>query len=263
MMKNICLIIIMGFSTALFAQHTSLTIESERYERFWVYINGQQQNINPGSSIQVNTLYPDRDYNLHIVIDNNQRSETKTVIRLHPGDNNYTLSFNPRNGQISLITVNANINTSFFAGQPAPQYGYPTQHGNYNHQYPAQGHYHPQGHNYYQHYNPPQVVVVEHPISEPVIMPCSDADFIGAKRTIEKASFEETKLTIAKQIVASELMTARQLAEIARLFSFESTKLEFLKFAYQYCYDQNKYYIVNNVFNFSSSIYELNEYINQ
>ena len=94
-------------------------------------------------------------------------------------------------------------------------------------------------------------------------MPCSDADFEDAKRTIEKADFEQTKLTIAKQIVASELMTARQLAEIARLFDFENTKLEFLKYAYPYCYDQNKYYIVNDVFTFSSSVDELNEFINK
>ena len=92
-------------------------------------------------------------------------------------------------------------------------------------------------------------------------MPCSDADFEDAKVTIKNATFEETKLTIAKQIVASELMTARQLAEIASLFDFEHTKLEFLKYAYQFCYDQNKYYIVNNVFDFSSSVDELNEYI--
>ena len=94
-------------------------------------------------------------------------------------------------------------------------------------------------------------------------MPCSDEDFYEAKRTIENADFEQTKLTIAKQIVASELMTARQLAEIANLFDFESSKLEFLKYAYPYCFDKNKYYMVNNVFTFSSSVDELNEYINK
>lgn len=289
-MKKLCLLIFMALTSAYsFAQNASVTFESERNEHFWVYINGKQQNHHPESFIQIDGLYADWDYNVRIVVENKRRSEMTTVMRLHHGHNNYSLNCNSRSGQISLNSKhgnypphpqNGNHNHQYPPqGQFHPQGQYPPQGGNFppQGQYPPQGQFPPQGNfppqgqyppqgnfppqGQYPPQQPPQVIIVEQPASEPVVMPCSDADFMDAKRTIENADFEETKLKIAKQIVASEYMTARQLAEIANLFDFEHTKLEFLKFAYQYCYDQNKYYMVNNVFEFSSSVDELNEYI--
>ena len=296
-MKKFCLFILIALaSTYSFAQNASATFESERNERFWVYINGKLQNHQPQSFIQIDKLYADWDYNIRIVMENKRRSEMTTVMRLHPGNNGYSLNCNSRSGQISLNSKHGNY-------PPHPQNGNHSQHGNHNQQphhgqyppngqyppqgnfppqgqYPPQGNFPPQGQyppqqpphgGHHHHQNPPQpnqppqVIIVEQPAPapEPVVMPCSDADFEDAKRTIEKADFEQTKLTIAKQIVASELMTAKQLAEIANLFDFEHTKLEFLKYAYPYCFDQNKYYMVNNVFDFSSSVDELNEYISK
>ena len=269
-----------------FAQNASVTFESERSERFWVYVNGKQQNHHPESFIQIDGLYADWDYNIRIVVENKRRSEMTTVMRLHPGNNIYSLNCNSRSGQISLNPKHGNY-------PPHPQNGNHNQHGNHNQQpphgqyppngqyppqgnfppqppqggqYPPQGNFPPQGQfppqgGHHDHHNPPPQP--NQPPQEPVIMPCPDEDFREAKRTIEKADFEQTKLTIAKQIVASEFMTASQLAEIARLFDFEQTKLEFLKYAYQYCFDQNKYYLVNNVFNFSSSVDELSKYISR
>lgn len=301
-MKKILLFVFVALSGAYtFAQPASLAIESERHERFWLYINDKPQNQNPVESLCITNLYPDWDYTLRIVMDTRRHSEITTVLSLHHGANNYILNNDQRSGQMRLNATHRPINTivTHDANQQPPQHGhnhpqYPPQgnhpfppQGNHNQQYPPQGNpnhqyppqqgfpntqYPPQGYNPNQQYPPqggqyppqPQVIVVEQvPEPEPVIMPCSDADFADAKHTIEKADFEETKLTIAKQIVASELMTARQLAEIASLFDFEHTKLEFLKFAYPYCFDQNKYYMVNNVFEFSSSVDELNEYINK
>ena len=282
-MKKMFLFILIALSSAYsFAQYTSLAFESERYERFWIYINDRIQNQNSVESIQLTGLYPELDYSIRIVMDNRRRSEMTTTMRLHYGYNNFSLSCDPRSGQIRLTAIDRAINATVTIGIQMenlmngygntyhPQNGYQDQYGHHhnNQQYPPQQGYpnqqYPPQQGYPNQQYPPQVIVVEHvPEPEPVVMPCSDADFIDAKRTIEKASFEQTKLTLAKQIVASELMTAKQLAEIAKLFDFENTKLEFLKFAYPYCYDQNKYYMVNNVFSFSSSIDELNEYINQ
>jgi len=300
-------------SAYLFAQPTSLAIESAKHERFWLYINDKPQNPNPVESLCITNLYPDWDYTLRIVIDNHRHSEMTTVISLHHGQNNYSLNCEQKSGQIRINATNRPINATLThdLNQP-PQHGhhnnnqYPPQgnppQGNHqyppqgnppqfppqgNHQYPPKGNppqFPPQGnHQYPPQGNPPQFppqgnpqTQPQHgnhshnkppvpPVAEPVPapMPCSDADFADAKRTIEKADFEDTKLTIAKQIVSSELMTAKQLAEIANLFDFEHTKLEFLKFAYPYCFDQNKYYMVNDVFDFSSSVDELNKFINK
>jgi hypothetical protein len=48
-----------------------------------------------------------------------------------------------------------------------------------------------------------------------------------------------------------------------KLFSFESSRLEFAKFAYKYTWDINNYFLLNDAFDFESSIDELNKYINK
>jgi len=85
--------------------------------------------------------------------------------------------------------------------------------------------------------------------------------FDAAEITISKASFDNSKLTIAKQIASSNCLLASQIRDIMRIFAFESTRLEFAKFAYAFCYDKGNYFLVNNAFTFSSSIDELNKLI--
>jgi len=44
-------------------------------------------------------------------------------------------------------------------------------------------------------------------------------------------------------------------------FTFEDTKLQFAKFAYGRTFDIGNYFVVNNAFDFSSSVDELNAFI--
>ncbi len=92
--------------------------------------------------------------------------------------------------------------------------------------------------------------------------PMKPQDFQRAKHSIENADFSSDKQTIAKQIVSSNCLTAEQVKQIVSLFDFESGKLEFAKFAYTHTYDIGNYFIINDAFDFSSSIKELDEYIN-
>lgn len=86
-------------------------------------------------------------------------------------------------------------------------------------------------------------------------------DYEEAYQLISKESFDSSKLNLAKQIIESNPMTASQILGICKLFSFESNKLEFAKFAYTYCIDKNKYYLLNEAFSYDSSKRELDEYI--
>ncbi len=92
--------------------------------------------------------------------------------------------------------------------------------------------------------------------------PMNPNNFRRAKQTISNADFSSDKQTIAQQIVNSNCLTAQQVKEIADLFDFESDKLKFAKFAYTHTYDIENYFIINDIFDFSSSIKELNNYIN-
>ncbi len=92
-------------------------------------------------------------------------------------------------------------------------------------------------------------------------VPMSDADFNNALSTISNQSFDDKKLSIARQIASVNCLTAAQVKQIMLQFSFEDNKLNFAKYAYSHTYDQNNYFIVNDAFSFSSSVEELNNYI--
>ena len=91
--------------------------------------------------------------------------------------------------------------------------------------------------------------------------PMQPNDFAAAKNTISSKGFEDSKLTIAKQIISSNCLFASQVREVMALFDFEQTKLDFAKFAYNYTYDIGNYFKVNDAFDFESSIQDLNNYI--
>jgi hypothetical protein len=91
--------------------------------------------------------------------------------------------------------------------------------------------------------------------------PMTDLDFKDAKQTIASKSFEDSKLSIAKQVTGANCLFSSEVREIMELFSFETTRLEFAKFAYRYTFDVSNYYKVNEAFQFESSIEELNNFI--
>lgn len=91
----------------------------------------------------------------------------------------------------------------------------------------------------------------------------SDQQFSNTLNAIRKQSFDTERLKIAKNAVASGSYNSREISEITRLFSFESTRLEFAKFAYRYTTDPKNYVLVQDAFTFSSSVSELQDYITQ
>jgi hypothetical protein len=105
----------------------------------------------------------------------------------------------------------------------------------------------------------PDVVVVESVAGCSKAM--SAADFTGAKTSIGNKGFEDQKLSTAKMITKANCLTAAQIKEICVLFGFEETKLTFAKHAYDFCTDKGNYYVVNDVFNFSESTEELEQFI--
>ena len=86
-------------------------------------------------------------------------------------------------------------------------------------------------------------------------------DFTNALNTIKNQGFDETKLKIAKQVASANCMNVNQISQIAKLFGFEETKLDFAKYAYDYCVDPKNYFNLNSIFGFSSSVDDLTDYI--
>jgi hypothetical protein len=92
-------------------------------------------------------------------------------------------------------------------------------------------------------------------------VPMNQGDFESMKGSINSKSFEESKLTLAKQVINSNCLLSAQVREIMQLFTYEDSKLDFAKYAYGRTYDIGNYYKVNDAFTFETSIDELNSYI--
>jgi hypothetical protein len=91
--------------------------------------------------------------------------------------------------------------------------------------------------------------------------PMDWSSFKSAKETVEKASFEDTKLSTAKAILSGNCVSTDQVCQLCKIFGFEETKLQFAKFAYPKTTDQGNYFKVGNVFSFDASKTDLNNFI--
>lgn len=103
--------------------------------------------------------------------------------------------------------------------------------------------------------------VVETPVQSAGCVPADQATINQMKSAISSKSFEDSKMTVAKQATRGKCLKASQVRELMGLFTFEESKLEYAKYAYDFTFDQDNYYLVNDAFTFESSIDDLNEYI--
>lgn len=119
---------------------------------------------------------------------------------------------------------------------------------------------------------PSQTRPAGHPVVEPYrmpgytgpigcAMPMSQQEFADARKSIEGKSFEDSRMTTAKQMGRDRCFTSDQVKGIMGLFSFEDSRLEFAKYAYERTHDIGNYFKVNDAFTFESSIDDLNQYI--
>lgn len=72
---------------------------------------------------------------------------------------------------------------------------------------------------------------------------------------------DSNKLRMAKNYVASNPLTAEQIAGISREFSFDNNRLDFAKHAYATCYDKSNYFLLKDTFTFSSNYNNLLNHI--
>jgi hypothetical protein len=110
---------------------------------------------------------------------------------------------------------------------------------------------------------PQPVVFVPAPVMfpAPVYYGMSEYEFSNLYRTINNLSFESSRMQVARQAIAANQFTSRQVMDLMRLMTFESSKLEIAKRAYQKTVDKQNYYMVNDIFTFESSIRDLNQYL--
>ncbi len=89
----------------------------------------------------------------------------------------------------------------------------------------------------------------------------SPGNFNAALATIKNQSFEDTRLKTDKQVITANCLNVDQIIQIANTFNFEDNKLDFAKYAYDFCIEKKNYFKLNEIFNFSSNVDELSDYV--
>lgn len=93
----------------------------------------------------------------------------------------------------------------------------------------------------------------------PVVM--NNNSFNILMDVLRNENFDNARLGIAKQALASNRMNVKQVAAIMDLLTFDNAKLSFAKAAYNKTVDRENYFVINGKFSFSSSVSDLNNYI--
>ncbi|MEX2590105.1 MAG: DUF4476 domain-containing protein [Chitinophagales bacterium] len=86
----------------------------------------------------------------------------------------------------------------------------------------------------------------------------SDYDFIQFLAIVERQSFESTKLNMMRNFIRQNDLNSYQVKSLMHALTFESSRLEIAKLAFGNILDPNNYYLVNDAFQFESSIRQLN-----
>jgi len=88
------------------------------------------------------------------------------------------------------------------------------------------------------------------------------SQFIQAKQSIRRASFDRDKLFLARETARTQNLSAHQVAEIMNLMDFESNRLKFAKYAYRFSGGNPNYlHIVSRQLDFTSSRRELARFV--
>lgn len=88
--------------------------------------------------------------------------------------------------------------------------------------------------------------------------PCAtDEQMAVVMKTLKNQSMDEKKLEIAKLCVVLGHFCTDDLARMAKGFSFDDNRLEFLLYAHRYCSDPERYPTLREVFSFSSNFDKL------
>ncbi|TCJ18643.1 DUF4476 domain-containing protein [Flaviaesturariibacter flavus] len=87
------------------------------------------------------------------------------------------------------------------------------------------------------------------------------SDFSALVAQLRAERFDNTKLTLAKDALAYNRVSAAQVKQLMQLFTFDSDRLEMAKAAYPRTVDKNNYFQVMDAFEFSNSKEQLSAWI--
>ncbi|MFA6152701.1 MAG: DUF4476 domain-containing protein [Chitinophagaceae bacterium] len=213
--------------------------KSRNVLRFYSFVPAQQNMARPSNCATYRFGSPNR------MLNNSNGSYTETTTIQQSSIEPITINMNVGGANVDMsLPANTGINTTTITSSS----GNNIRRDNYdndNRQYPNRGNNNSNNRNNKRGCN----------------VSMNSGDFNEAKATVANNSFDETKLSTAKQIISSNCVSTNQIIALLSTFSFEESKLDFAKYAYEFCMDRNNYFKVSNAFTFESSKTELNAYV--
>lgn len=211
--------VLLLFAVSVVNAH-SLNFRTIDGQAFWLVVNGVYVNNSPSSS--VNDLRVENDFVTVKVIFNSQR--IRTVVR----------EIDARPSSPAQRSKSFVIDKIRHGGYDIFEKG-PQRRGNHGHQVVVKEGLH--GHEH-------RAVPVKH------VMPPSEFSLL--KRNLNSASFDDDKLPIAKLAIRPYFVTVSQVRELSCSFTFGRSRMEFVKYSYDYVVDKEQFYSLSDVFDFHS-----------
>ncbi len=87
------------------------------------------------------------------------------------------------------------------------------------------------------------------------------SEFERIREAIKKQSFDDGKFDLLRALLPDRPLSSVQLAELLRLFTFDTKRLEAAKTGWNSVSDRQNFYLVFDVFTFSTSVKELKDYV--
>lgn len=259
-------LLMISTSLACWAQSSTLIVYTEEREDFTLWINGFKINNQPGQHLRITGMNAG-EFLIQAIFTNPNLPQQKISLNIQ-AEREITYGLVRRSSAAPLEFRFLNESTTGYFPVAPPRLEIVPYLGPMNTVNPAQP--------------VPMPAPVPVPAPAPVVIvpapvrpnplpgyngqigceyPMDPIQFADAKQRIAAKSFSDTKMQLSQQITRSNCLLVSQVAELMALFSFESQKLEFAKFAYAYTYDQGNYYKVNDAFGFESSIRELEQFL--
>jgi hypothetical protein len=280
MKKIIHLLLLCSLGLVGFAQTGSLLISSANNQRFWLFVDDILQNEYSVPSIKLMGMSL-QQYMIRVEMDNVNVNCVGQLIAINNQYNGNNYSISSRSNTYTINQIRTDVRPALTISLIQPNYNYYNDY--YHYLYPGfgnpgnywQGSGNNQGRQYQYYPNngggrrggnhggntqppPPPPPSGGGNYGNPCRNPM---EFATAMNLLRGESFESGKLQFAKNMTVSGPICVDQIIQVCKVFDFESSRLEYAKFAYPYCNDKNLYYLVNSVFQFQSSKDELGRFI--
>ena len=93
--------------------------------------------------------------------------------------------------------------------------------------------------------------------------PIDQAQFAGIRQSVASKTWDESRITIAKQVIGSNCLLSSQVRDLMSVMEWEESRLDIAKFAYGFTYDIGNYYKLNDAYEWEQSIQDLNAHISR